>query len=70
MKSSEKNLIKEESINKKIIQKITEEKNNLMKIISENKKYISKLEKKLISGVKNEFLVEQNKILKDKLDIL
>ena len=70
LKSSEKNLIKEENINKKIIQKITEEKNNLMKIISENKKYISKLEKKLISGVKNEFLVEQNKILKDKLDIL
>ena len=41
-----------------------------MKIIEENKKYISNIEKKLISGVKNEFLVEQNKSLKDKLDIL
>ena len=47
-----------------------EEKNNLMKIISENKKYIANIEKKLISGVKNEFLIEQNKSLKDKLDLL
>ena len=64
------NLVKEENINKKIIKKISEEKNNLMKIISENKKYIANIEKKLISGVKNEFLIEQNKTLKDKLDIL
>ena len=70
LKNSNDNLIKEENINKKIIKKITEEKNNLMKIISENKKYISNIEKKLISGVKNEFLVEQNKTLKDKIDSL
>ena len=70
LKNLNDNLIKEENVNKKIIKKISEEKNNLMKIISENKKYISNIEKKLISGVKNEFLIEQNKILKDKLDIL
>ena len=70
LKNSNDNYIKEENINKKVIKKITEEKNNLMKIISDNKKYISNIEKKLISGVKNEFLVEQNKILKDKLDSL
>ena len=70
LKASNDNYIKEENINKKIIKKISEEKNNLLKIIEENKKYISNIEKKLISGVKNEFLVEQNKSLKDKLDIL
>ena len=70
LKSLNDNLKKDENINKKVIKKISEEKNNLMKIIEENKKYISNIEKKLISGVKNEFLVEQNKSLKDKLDIL
>ena len=70
LKNLNENLIKEENVNKKIIKKISEEKNNLMKIISENKKYITNIEKKLISGVKNEFLIEQNKSLKDKLDIL
>ena len=70
LKASNDNYIKEENVNKKIIKKISEEKNNLLKIIEENKKYISNIEKKLISGVKNEFLVEQNKSLKDKLDIL
>ena len=70
LKNSNDNFIKEENINKKVIKKITEEKNSLMKIISDNKKYISNIEKKLISGVKNEFLVEQNKTLKDKLDSL
>ena len=70
LKNLNENLVKEENINKKIIKKISEEKNNLMKIISENKKYIANIEKKLISGVKNEFLIEQNKTLKDKLDIL
>ena len=70
LKNLNENLIKEENVNKKIIKKISEEKNNLMKIISENKKYIANIEKKLISGVKNEFLIEQNKTLKDKLDIL
>ena len=70
LKNLNENLKNEENINKKVIKKISEEKNNLMKIIEENKKYISNIEKKLISGVKNEFLVEQNKSLKDKLDIL
>ena len=70
LKNSNDNLIKEENINKKIIKKFSEEKNNLMKIIQENKKYISTIEKKLITGVKNEFLIEQNKSLKDKLDLL
>ena len=70
LKNSNDIFIKEENINKKVIKKITEEKNNLMKIISENKKYISSIEKKLITGVKNEFLIEQNKTLKDKLDLL
>ena len=70
LKNLNDNLIKEENVNKKIIKKISEEKNNLMKIISENKKYIANIEKKLISGVKNEFLIEQNKSLKDKLDLL
>ena len=70
LKNLNENLKNEENLNKKVIKKISEEKNNLMKIIEENKKYISNIEKKLISGVKNEFLVEQNKSLKDKLDSL
>ena len=64
LKNLNDTLQKEENINKKIIKKITEEKNNLIKIIQENKKYISNIEQKLITGVKNEFLIEQNKTYK------
>ena len=70
LKQSNDFLTKENNIHKKSIQKINNEKNSLEKIIEENKKYISKIENKLINGVKNEFLIEQNKTLKDRIDLL
>ena len=70
LKRSNDSLIKENNIQKKSIQKINDEKNLLEKIIEENKKYISKIENKLINGVKNQFLIEQNKSLKERIDIL
>ena len=51
----------------KNLQKISAEKNVLEKEIENNKKYITKLEKKLLSGAKNQFLIEQNNQLKEKI---
>ena len=70
LKQSNNSLIKENNIQKKSIQKINEEKSLLEKTIEEKKKYISKIESKLINGVKNQFLIEQNKSLKERIDIL
>ena len=70
LKRSNDSLIKENNIQKKSIQKINNEKSMLEKTIEENKIYISKIENKLINGVKNQFLIEQNKSLKERIDIL
>jgi len=70
LKQSNDLLSKENNLHKKTIQKINNEKSTLEKTIDENKKYISKVENKLISGVKNQFLLEQNKSLKERIDIL
>ena len=70
IKQSNEFLNKENNINKITIQKLNNEKNSLLKIIEENKKYILKIENKLIKGVKNQFLIEQNKSLKERIDIL
>ena len=70
LKQANDSLIKENNIQKKSIQIINDEKSTLEKTISENKKYISKIENKLINGVKNQFLIEQNKSLKERIDIL
>ena len=59
LKSSNDILAKENNIHKKSIQKINNEKIGLEKTIEENKKYISKIENKLINGVKNQFLIEK-----------
>ena len=63
-------LSKETSIQKITIQKLTNEKSNLQKINDDNKKYIDKLEKKILNGVTNQFLIEQNKELKNRIDEL
>ena len=70
LKQSNDNLLKENNLQKKTIQKINVDKISLEKTIEENKKYISKIENKLISGVKNQFLIEQNKSLKERIDFL
>ena len=70
IKQSNEFLNKENNINKITIQKLNNEKNSLLKTIEENKKYILKIENKLIKGVKNQFLIEQNKSLKERIDIL
>ena len=70
LKQSNDLLSKENNLHKKTIQKINNEKSSLEKTIDENKKYISKVENKLISGVKNQFLLEQNKSLKERIDLL
>ena len=70
LKQSNDFLSKENNIHKISIQKISIEKIGLEKIIEENKKYISKIENKLINGVKNQFLIEQNKSLKERIDLL
>jgi chromosome segregation ATPase len=70
LKQSNDNLLKENNLHKKTIQKINVDKISLEKTIEENKKYISKIENKLISGVKNQFLIEQNKSLKERIDFL
>ena len=54
-------------LKKKTLQKISAEKNLLEKEIDNNKKYITKLEQKLLSGAKNQFLIEQNNQLKEKI---
>ena len=70
LKKTNDTLLKENNLHKKSLQKITVEKNSLVKTIEENKKYITKIENKLISGVKNQFLLEQNKSLKERIDFL
>ena len=70
VKTDNENFNNDYIILQKTLQKISLEKNILEKEIENNKKYINKLEQKLLSGAKNQFLIEQNNQLKDKLDKL
>ena len=60
-------LLNEVSILQKAIKKISTEKQNLENIIEDKKKYILKIETKLLSGANNKFLMEVNN--KNKVNI-
>lgn len=61
-------LFKENIILKKTIQKLNNDKAAMEKTNDENKKYIIKIEQKLLNGVKDQFLIEQNTKLKNRVD--